>query len=206
MITSNYQVDGDIYSYADKFFCDSSDDKPSNADAKDGLINGAILEETDTGKTYIFDKKANKWTEKSAGGGGTGGSTTLSGLTDVDISNPSDGQTLIYNSTSGKWENGAGGGNSDIFIVHKTFDFLEGTRTLDKTFAEIYAALAAGKYVQIVLEANPDESNYGYYDIEYLCQIGSDEGDLILNTYSGGSMVRYSVNSPDSYPVTGGSS
>lgn len=36
--------------------------------------------------------------------------STLSGLTDVDISNPSDGQTLVYNATAQKWENGEGGG------------------------------------------------------------------------------------------------
>jgi hypothetical protein len=43
---------------------------------------------------------------------GGGGSSTLAGLTDVDISNPTNGQTLVYNATSGKWENGesAGGG------------------------------------------------------------------------------------------------
>lgn len=46
---------------------------------------------------------------RQSGGGGGGGSSSLSGLTDVGISNPTDGQTLVYNSTSGKWENGAGG-------------------------------------------------------------------------------------------------
>lgn len=140
MITSNYQVDGDIYSYADKFFCDSHDDKPSNADARDGLINGAILEETDTGKTYIFDKKANQWTEKAAGGGGGGGgSTTLAGLTDVDISNPSNGQTLVYNSTSGKWENGDGGGGSQL-LVNFVYDELSDSYPGDKTAGEVLAS------------------------------------------------------------------
>lgn len=42
--------------------------------------------------------------------GGPGGASALSGLTDVDISNPTDGQTLVYNAATGKWENGAGGG------------------------------------------------------------------------------------------------
>ena len=47
---------------------------------------------------------------EAAQGGGGGGSSTLAGLTDVDISNPTNGQTLVYNATSGKWENGSGGG------------------------------------------------------------------------------------------------
>ena len=41
--------------------------------------------------------------------------TTLAGLTDTSISSPENGQALIYNSTSGKWENGtiSGGVQSD---------------------------------------------------------------------------------------------
>lgn len=46
---------------------------------------------------------------RGGGGGGCGGSSTLSGLTDVDISNPTDGQTLVFNAESGKWENGQSG-------------------------------------------------------------------------------------------------
>lgn len=67
-----------------------------------------------------------------AKGGGGGGSSTLSGLTDVDISNPTDGQTLVYNATSGKWENGAGGGGG-LLIVGVNYE----TGALDKTYREI---------------------------------------------------------------------
>jgi hypothetical protein len=35
----------------------------------------------------------------------SGGTSALDDLTDVDITTPSDGQVLSYNSTSGKWEN-----------------------------------------------------------------------------------------------------
>lgn len=37
--------------------------------------------------------------------GQAGGSSTLAGLSDVDITSPADGQLLRYNGTSGKWEN-----------------------------------------------------------------------------------------------------
>ena len=47
--------------------------------------------------------------------GGGGGSSTLAGLNDVNISSPSTGQALIYNSTTQKWVNGAGGGGSSTF-------------------------------------------------------------------------------------------
>jgi hypothetical protein len=41
----------------------------------------------------------------SYGGGSGGGASNLSDLSDVDLSNLSDGQILQYNSTSEKWEN-----------------------------------------------------------------------------------------------------
>lgn len=80
----------------------STDTKPTGA-----VLNGREFKEMDTGKKYLFDAENGEWLEQpEEGGGGGGGSSTLSGLTDVDISNPSDGQTLVFNSASGKWENG----------------------------------------------------------------------------------------------------
>ena len=56
----------------------------------------------------------------SSGGGG-GGATTLADLLDVNISNPTNGQVLTYNSTIGKWENAVGGGGgismSDVWTA-----------------------------------------------------------------------------------------
>lgn len=43
---------------------------------------------------------------------GGGGSSTLSGLTDVDLSSPTNGQILKYNSTTQKWENANESGGS----------------------------------------------------------------------------------------------
>lgn len=79
---------------------------------------------------------------------GGGGSSTLSGLTDVDISNPADGQVLVYNAESGKWENGAGGGGGGggVLVVNvlatRTSD--GETVTFDKTFAELKSAYEGG--------------------------------------------------------------
>lgn len=47
--------------------------------------------------------------------GGGGGSSTLAGLNDVNISTPTDGQALVYDDTTHKWVNGAGGGGSSTF-------------------------------------------------------------------------------------------
>ena len=53
---------------------------------------------------YLHRKLAN-------GGGGSGSASSLSDMTDVDILSPSDGDTLVYNATTGKWENGSGSGS-----------------------------------------------------------------------------------------------
>ena len=65
------------------------------------------------------------WTQQylsalgNGGGGGTGGATALSDLVDVAIGSPTNGQALVYNSTSGKWTNQtiSGGGGVDMSAV-----------------------------------------------------------------------------------------
>lgn len=49
-----------------------------------------------------------------SGSGGSGGASALVDLSDVDISNPSNGQVLKYNSTTQKWENGTSGGGRTL--------------------------------------------------------------------------------------------
>ena len=44
--------------------------------------------------------------------GGGGGSSTLSGLSDVDINSPTDGEVLTYDGNSSKWINTSGSGDS----------------------------------------------------------------------------------------------
>jgi len=49
-----------------------------------------------------------------ASSGNLSGNAAINDLTDVNISSPADGEVLTYNSTSGKWENQAGGISSKI--------------------------------------------------------------------------------------------
>lgn len=86
-----------------------------------------------------FDPVSYMMGQKAAGGGG--GSSTLSGLTDVDISNPTDGQTLVYNSTSGKWENGAGGGSSSGVMVFEAIYGNNDSLTLSVTAETLFEAM-----------------------------------------------------------------
>ena len=64
------------------------------------------------------------WTEQylsalgNGGGGGTGGATALTDLVDVAIASPTNGQALVYNSTTGKWTNQTiSGGGTDMATV-----------------------------------------------------------------------------------------
>lgn len=60
-----------------------------------------------------FLKGDGTWATPSGGGGG--GSSTLAGLSDVNLASPTNGQGLIYDATNQKWINGyvgSGGGGS----------------------------------------------------------------------------------------------
>ncbi len=63
-----------------------------------------------------------------AASGGGGGSTTLAGLTDVDVTTtpPADGEVLKYNNSTSKWEPAAdltGGGGSSNQLVNGSYTF-----------------------------------------------------------------------------------
>lgn len=78
-----------------------------------------------------------------------GGSSSLVGLTDVDISNPTDGQTLVYDASSEKWVNGdSAGGALMVSVVEDD----QGNAILMTPAGEIYAAFANGKNVRVVME------------------------------------------------------
>lgn len=141
MITSNQpKITGPGVPLPTKIMVDSHDTKPTN------VKNGAKLKEIDTGKEFIYNEGTSTWDEQpSEGGEGGGGSSMLSGLTDVDISNPSNGQTLVYNSTSGKWENTP----PRILRVEQVYDESTGDIILRETWQTIHDALSEGIFVYI---------------------------------------------------------
>lgn len=64
--------------------------------------------------------------------GGGGGASAMSDLTDVNITSPSEGETLIYDSTSEQWVNGQGGGKQ-IALTQAQYDALVQAGTVDPT-------------------------------------------------------------------------
>lgn len=125
--------------------------------------------------------------------GGPGGASTLSGLTDVDISNPANGQTLVYNATSGKWENGAGGG---VAVVGYSFDADYGRTTCDKTAAEIYDLF--DEHGSVVLSDGVGIRTVIAYDYD-----NSDPGDFLFGMLVvgvTGTVVKFTAETPNDYP------
>ena len=74
---------------------DSAEDSEAWAN---GTRNGVPVTSSDP----AYHNNSKYWSEQS-------NPTSLVGLTDTDINSPTNGQTLIYNSTSQKWENNDGG-------------------------------------------------------------------------------------------------
>lgn len=72
-----------------------------------GGIPNTVTQFTGTYASYEptneYIKINNEWQEISIGGGGA---SALANLTDVNITTPTDGQGLVYNNTTQKWENG----------------------------------------------------------------------------------------------------
>lgn len=166
----------------------STDTKPTGA-----VLNGREFREMDTGKKYLFDAENGEWLEQpEEGGGGGGGSSTLSGLTDVDISNPTDGQTLVYNATSGKWENGAGGGGG-VMVIHDV------NGTLDKTWQEIVNALSTQSVVMFSATEYDSATVTEVYRVFYYVENPAIPVYVISIETAG----DYVTDTPNGYPVSG---
>ena len=119
---------------------DSDGQTISNTTAYQNLLpNGVVPEATtdtdeETGNTTIVtysledvETLGGIWTKRfvsalglNPSGGGGGGVSALSDLIDVSINNPSNGQVLVYNQTSGKWINGSGGATGSVTSVAMT--------------------------------------------------------------------------------------
>lgn len=152
------------------------------------------------------------WTEQylsalgqNSGGGGGGGSTTLAGLLDVAISNPQNGDALIYNATSGKWENQAIGGStgtlSSIGLVMPTgFSVSPATLTADGSFN---VSFATGYALPLAADTAKGVTAYGWGNhatAGYLTGINATMINSALGfTLSGTASTVYDLSTIESY-------
>lgn len=99
-LTPNYLADCTAAKTGAENAADAADDSAEDAEAwAVGQRNGTDVPSTDP----TYHNNAKYWSEQS-------NPTLLSNLTDVNITTPTDGQALVYDSNSSKWVNGAGGG------------------------------------------------------------------------------------------------
>lgn len=108
------------------------------------LYNGCLAYVTATKKYYSYDSTntssadTGKWVELSSGG--SGGSSTFSGLSDVSITNILNGQVPKWNSSTSKWENanesgGGGGGGESYSTSEQTIGtWIDGSTLYQRTY------------------------------------------------------------------------
>ena len=139
-------------------YCMSTDDKPTGG----GIANGSKLDEINTGTEYRYDQAGAQWHAKSGGGGG-------SGLPAVTSDDNGDVLTVV----NGAWDKAApSGGGSDIFVV--TYTDNSGTLTYDKTLAEIYTAIKAGKNVMAIMPIGDELINTTCFSLSTLDEENDD--------------------------------
>lgn len=124
------QIISDTQGYAESAEQDAQDAADSaSAAANDeldaeawavGQRNGQDVPPTDP----TYHNNAKYWAGQS-------GTSTLSSMADVEIANPVTGQTLVYNSTSAKWENTAGGSSAGNVSYDNTASGLTATNVQD---------------------------------------------------------------------------
>lgn len=84
----------------------------------------------------------------------TGGTkvATVNDILNKLITNPQDGDTLVYNAAQGKWVNGAASGGGGGLVMTATVDLSTMIATANKTAQEIYDAFMAGRQVVGAIE------------------------------------------------------
>ena len=175
-------------------YCDTKNDLTAIPKDQITLGSTAVVLKDEGDAMGVYMANSNKeWIPFSsvgnAGGSSGGGSSTLVGLTDVDISNPTDGQTLTYNATAGKWMNG-GGSTGGVMIVHLN------NNQLDKTWQEIYDAMKSGMPVMLNSVTEDEDEGYSYAGNDWVMYAKAENDRFTV--YIG--EEEYSTNSSDGYP------
>jgi hypothetical protein len=139
-----------------------------------------------------YGMKPYSWRYEGEGGGG--------GSFAPDITDPQDGDTLVYNAAQQKWVNGAGGGGSGGGLVVTGYNLISGEGTLNKTWQEIYDAASQGKSVVLVDEREIEGITYKAAYTLGAIDINIDDTPVIYTVLFGDQQLQCA--SADDYPTT----
>ena len=111
------------------------------------------------------------------------------------VTNPQDGDTLVYSAAQQKWVNGVANAGG-VFIVHAVFDEQTEEESLDKTWAEINTA------AQTMCVLMVTESVEGWYSQFLLANALIDNTNpeqyiYIVDFVSGDTSLKYSATTAD---------
>ena len=159
---------------------DSTDTKPDAA----GLINGSIINETDTGKVYMLDEDSGEWVEQfnlqDMGGG--------SSLPAVTSSDNGDVLTVV----EGAWAKAAAPSGS--FVIPLTMTYNNGWvyTNSEITIQDVIDAVDAGKNVIAICETASPYVAY-YYRLD-CCYRSDSSGTIVGANLTFRSCETYSAN------------
>ena len=127
-----------------------------------------------------------------------------------DISNPQDGDTLVYDATAGVWKNGVGGGGGGggSLIVKAIITVEQETpiMTLDKTWQEIRDAVDDGEIVNIIMDTSEGQRQETQFlqILSILYAPGNVHPYSVSISIPGGEQVfELNTDSASGYPTTG---
>ena len=132
--------------------------------------------------------------------GGGGGSSSLAGLSDVDLTTPTDGQVLTYDGNSSKWvnANGGGGGGDVMDVEVNGVSVVDGNKVAKITsYKEItqeqYDALPASKLTDGIAYFIKDGGGSGSGG-SFLLVITADTGETVTATKDGTTLTATEVS------------
>ena len=153
-------------------YCDTKADLANIPQSQISLGSVAIVLQDDNGGMGIYLANSNKeWISFSSGEGGGGSdmsNNSLADLLDISLAEPVDGQTLVYNGETEKWENKESSGSGNVMIVNAIIDNQSETTevTVDKSFLEVLNFVKNGGFVVLYAQYNDSNDTTKVYYLE----------------------------------------
>ena len=175
-----------------EYYCDTVDDLVNIPQEHITLGSVAIVLKDKENEISIYIADSNKqWHSFSIGnseGGNDVSNISLANLLDINLKNPTDGQTLIYNGETQQWENQENSYiNNDIVIIKVTEINDYQAAAIDKTYEEITEYAKNNKLMMLVYPDDWDNQPAYYINL-------STQGHVFMRTTIGFNLGGITIN------------